>query len=234
MVEAPDRAAALGRPSYVWRSGQERRLALIRRYVNLEGSRILDVGCAAGRFLEVCRSRGYEPTGLEISSYQVERNLARDPRNRLNIIHGGLESLPSGYEGAFDAVTLWGIEGNFPNILGSFRRVRSLLKPAGICALNWMNFDHWLRPILFGSFRKTFTALSNLNPRSYALLLKMAGLREVKSLPDYQYVSLPKYMALSGRHGILPLVRATGLSGLALRLSTVMGSLSILVASEEA
>ncbi|MDO9444103.1 MAG: hypothetical protein Q7K37_02225, partial [Dehalococcoidia bacterium] len=45
--EQPD-AARLGNPSFVWRSGQERRLALIERYVSLEGRRVLDLGCGLG------------------------------------------------------------------------------------------------------------------------------------------------------------------------------------------
>ena len=44
-------AARLGEPSYVWRSGQERRLQLIRRYIPLEGRRILDVGCGIGTYV---------------------------------------------------------------------------------------------------------------------------------------------------------------------------------------
>jgi predicted RNA methylase len=48
MIDAPERVVSLGHPSYVWRSGQERRLTLIRRYVPLEGRRILDVGCGMG------------------------------------------------------------------------------------------------------------------------------------------------------------------------------------------
>jgi SAM-dependent methyltransferase len=41
----------LGNPSYVWRFGQERRLEMIRRYVPLEGARMLDIGCGLGAYL---------------------------------------------------------------------------------------------------------------------------------------------------------------------------------------
>ena len=43
-------AAGLGHPSYVWRAGQERRLALVRRWVQLEGARVLDIGCGVGMY----------------------------------------------------------------------------------------------------------------------------------------------------------------------------------------
>ena len=41
----------LGNPSYVWRFGQERRLEMLRRYVPLEGARMLDIGCGLGTYV---------------------------------------------------------------------------------------------------------------------------------------------------------------------------------------
>lgn len=45
-----DKAALRGEPSYVWRSGQERRLGMVRQWVDLNG-RILDSGCGLGAYL---------------------------------------------------------------------------------------------------------------------------------------------------------------------------------------
>ncbi|MCP5101272.1 MAG: methyltransferase domain-containing protein [Chloroflexi bacterium] len=45
-----DKAALRGEPSYVWRSGQERRLEMIKQWVDLNG-RILDSGCGLGTYL---------------------------------------------------------------------------------------------------------------------------------------------------------------------------------------
>ena len=64
MVEAAERAAVLGRPSYVWQSGQERRLALIRRYVDLENARILDVGCGIGTYVNRLRGLSEHVYGI--------------------------------------------------------------------------------------------------------------------------------------------------------------------------
>src|SRR4051794_25366784 len=52
LVAAADvKAIRLGHPSYVWRSGQDRRLTQIRRYVPLEKQRILDIGCGLGMYV---------------------------------------------------------------------------------------------------------------------------------------------------------------------------------------
>jgi SAM-dependent methyltransferase len=44
------RAITLGHPSYVWRAGQQRRLDLVRRYVELRDKVIVDIGCGLGMF----------------------------------------------------------------------------------------------------------------------------------------------------------------------------------------
>lgn len=46
-----DKAALRGEPSYVWRSGQERRLRMVQEWVDLNG-RLLDSGCGLGAYLD--------------------------------------------------------------------------------------------------------------------------------------------------------------------------------------
>ena len=46
-----DKAATRGNPSFVWRAGQERRLAMVRERAPLEGKRVLDVGSGVGVYL---------------------------------------------------------------------------------------------------------------------------------------------------------------------------------------
>jgi SAM-dependent methyltransferase len=61
-----DKAIALGHPSYLWRFGQRRRLALIRRYTPLEGKRILDIGCGVGMYLQAFRATSDRVYGVDI------------------------------------------------------------------------------------------------------------------------------------------------------------------------
>ncbi len=46
-----DQAALRGEPGYVWRSGQDRRLGMIRRWAALRGT-VLDSGCGLGTYLD--------------------------------------------------------------------------------------------------------------------------------------------------------------------------------------
>ena len=65
------KAITLGHPSYVWRFGQDRRLALIRQYAPLENRRILDVGCGLGTYVRKLRAFSQDVYGVDIDSDKV-------------------------------------------------------------------------------------------------------------------------------------------------------------------
>lgn len=58
--------AIRGRPSYVWRFGQQRRLELVRQSVRLENARIIDIGCGVGMYLEAFLRFSSSVFGTEI------------------------------------------------------------------------------------------------------------------------------------------------------------------------
>lgn len=74
-----DERAALGNPSYVWRSGQERRLALIRRWVPLQNQRILDVGCGVGQYVRAFRRYSDRVYGIDVAPDRVRTGAAFAP-----------------------------------------------------------------------------------------------------------------------------------------------------------
>ena len=70
MVAAADvKAIRLGHPSYVWRSGQDRRLTQIRRYVSLEQRRILDIGCGLGMYVDKLRRFSDDVHGVDVVAF---------------------------------------------------------------------------------------------------------------------------------------------------------------------
>jgi SAM-dependent methyltransferase len=94
-----DDAARLGHPSYVWRAGQERRLALVRQWARLDGARILDAGCGVGMYTEQFRRFSPHVTGVEI-----DLAVARQASSRLaGIVVAPAEALPFA-DGSFDVL----------------------------------------------------------------------------------------------------------------------------------
>lgn len=60
-----DKAALRGEPGYVWRSGQERRLNMIRQWADLSG-RVLDNGCGLGTYLDTFSAHTTHRFGIEV------------------------------------------------------------------------------------------------------------------------------------------------------------------------
>jgi SAM-dependent methyltransferase len=63
-----DQAAVRGEPSYVWRSGQERRLMMIARWAKLQDAVVLEAGCGMGMYTSQIRRR-YSP---DVEAFDVE------------------------------------------------------------------------------------------------------------------------------------------------------------------
>ena len=91
-------AALRGEPGYVWRSGQERRLGMMREWVDLHG-RILDDGCGLGTYLDALAPFSQQRFGLEV---ELERAVRALPA-ATGITQGIGEYLPFG-DDTFDLV----------------------------------------------------------------------------------------------------------------------------------
>lgn len=109
-----------------------RRLGLIEKLRRGHVGRVLDVGCAAGFFLEAAKSRGWDAEGIEISEYAA--NVAR--KRGLSVASGEFLPCSKGLEsGSFDAITMWDYIEHVREPGAEIRRVSELLVPGGIFAL---------------------------------------------------------------------------------------------------
>lgn len=87
---SPDRRAAYGEPSYVWRAGQERRFEMVRRRVPLAGRHVLDVGCGVGMYTTAFLRETPHVFGVEI-----ERERALEAQERAaGVVQSSGERLP--------------------------------------------------------------------------------------------------------------------------------------------
>lgn len=93
-----DKAALRGEPGYVWRSGQERRLDMIRRHADV-GGRVLDNGCGLGTYLAALAPYSDCRFGIEI---EADRALQAAER-ATGVVLGVGERLPFATD-SFDLV----------------------------------------------------------------------------------------------------------------------------------
>ena len=70
------KAALRGEPGYVWRSGQERRLQMIQRWIDLTDATILDTGCGLGTYLHAFAPYSSRRFGLELELDRAQKALA--------------------------------------------------------------------------------------------------------------------------------------------------------------
>jgi SAM-dependent methyltransferase len=121
-----DERAALGNPSFVWRSGQDRRLALIRRYVALEGARILDVGCGLGLYVRAFRRFSDRVYGIDVAFDRV----CRGSRDVPNLMLAASEQLPF-RDGFFDVAILNEVIEHVFDDRGTMHELARVLRPGG-------------------------------------------------------------------------------------------------------
>jgi SAM-dependent methyltransferase len=79
-AQASPLAAARGEPSYVWRTGQERRLAMINRHAPLTDQHILEVGCGLGMYTaEYHRRLSAQVEAFDVELARVKQAQATTP-----------------------------------------------------------------------------------------------------------------------------------------------------------
>ena len=98
-MSGEDKAAYRGHPSYVWRDGQERRFGMVRRWAELAGKRVLDVGCGVGMYTNAFLRETDRVFGVEV---EHERAVEAGERAK-GVARAVGERLPFP-DGAFDIV----------------------------------------------------------------------------------------------------------------------------------
>lgn len=94
----------------------------------------LDVGCGAGRYMEIAASMGAEVIGVDLS-YAVDSAFANmGRRERIHLVQADLFKMPF-RPGTFDAIYSIGVLHHTPSTREGFLALPSLLKPRGRIAI---------------------------------------------------------------------------------------------------
>lgn len=130
-TQAEPEAARLGNPSYVWRGGQDRRLAIIERHVRLDGQRVLDLGCGVGEYVRAFARRGAAALGCDV---EMARLAEARTRGTTSVVAAAGEALPF-RTGSLDVVVLNEVLEHVQDDAATMREVGRVLGPGGTCVI---------------------------------------------------------------------------------------------------
>jgi len=125
-IQSPDKRASLGHPSQVWTRGLERRLEIMRRHVDLEGKRILDIGCGVGAFVRRLGEFSSRIAGIDVDAERVIEGGKEVP----GLVLAVGEHLPFA-DGAFDVILLHEVLEHVTDDLATLLETQRLLAPGG-------------------------------------------------------------------------------------------------------
>jgi 2-polyprenyl-3-methyl-5-hydroxy-6-metoxy-1,4-benzoquinol methylase len=153
------------------------------------GRRLLDVGCAAGFFLEAARSAGFSVSGIELSDFAS--TYAREKLG-LAVTTGALEDL-SADAGPFDAVTLWDCVEHLRRPDQALARVRAHMETGGVLMLSTGDHDSLLRRLTGRRWRLFADPTHNFffTETTLRRLLAQAGFTVERVSRRGKWVSLP-------------------------------------------
>ena len=159
--------------------GEEEKVDLVQRFV--DKGRILDVGCADGKFLWALDPEKWDRTGVDFAEPTVR--LVKEKIRDLTLIEGDLfsDKLP---ENSFDVITFWHVLEHLPQPRAVLERTHKLLRPGGWLFISLPNFNS-LQARLFQRHWYSLDVprhLYHFAPRPLNLLLEETGLKVRKHI----------------------------------------------------
>ncbi len=115
-----------------WAQSDYPLLSNLINYQNLEGKRVLDIGCGAGWSSEQFARMGCELTAINLTPTAVELTKKRFKLHSLkgNILEADVEHLPFP-DNYFDYILAWGVLMHTPNTAKAIDEIWRVLKPDG-------------------------------------------------------------------------------------------------------
>lgn len=155
--------------------------------------RVLDVGCAAGLFLDTLRQQGWKAEGVEVSPYAAD---AARRHTKLPIHVGDFTSLNLPTT-KYEAICMLDLLEHLADPALGLRQARRLLHSNGVLLLvlpNYRNLTTWLAMLLYRVSTKHLIYpaskvhqiyhVSYFTPRTISRLLKTQGFKVLAILPD--------------------------------------------------
>lgn len=169
-------------------------LKLVERYAPGKGT-ILDIGSAAGFFLNVAREAGWKTYGVEPSKWMTEWG---NKKFNVNIINGVLGETKF-KKGFFDAVTMWDVLEHTPDPMAELKEVNRILKDRGILVINFPDIGSLLAKIAGSRWWFILSVhLFHFDRKTMKAILEKNGFEVVKFSRHFQTLNLEHLCKMAG------------------------------------
>jgi SAM-dependent methyltransferase len=158
----------------------KRRIQLISRIAT--GSRLLDVGCSSGFFIEIALQHGFDAYGIEISKNAIA--LAKE-KIRARITNGDVNLLPERGEKGFDIIVAFDIIEHTQDPLKFLKNMREILSPKGWLVLATPDTGHFLRYLMGCRWPM-------LQPMQHTYLFSKRAMRKALELAGYDQIRIQR------------------------------------------
>jgi 2-polyprenyl-6-hydroxyphenyl methylase/3-demethylubiquinone-9 3-methyltransferase len=117
------------------------RLSWIKSYVNLDGKKVVDIGCGGGILAESIAQSGADTTGIDLSekALKVAQLHALEVGANLTYRAISAEDLAKEHAGQYDVVTCMEMLEHVPNPASVVQACADLCKPGGIIFFSTLN-----------------------------------------------------------------------------------------------
>lgn len=152
------------------------RLQRISKFKKINNSNLLDIGCAAGAFVESAQEYGCEAYGIDISKFAIDFAKSRG----LKVYQGiGPEIVKE--NSLWDVITLWHVLEHVPDPKGLMTKVRSFMKSGSLLVVEIPNVDS-LPAKLLGPKWKMISTNEHIwyfSEKTLSLLLTSCGFKVI-------------------------------------------------------
>jgi 2-polyprenyl-3-methyl-5-hydroxy-6-metoxy-1,4-benzoquinol methylase len=143
------------------------------------GKRLLDVGCATGKVLEVARESGWDAIGVEISAWAADA-----ARKKGFQVHAGTLEEVRLEDQSIDVVTLFDVLEHIPDPRRTLREVGRLLRPGGAIVVQTPNANGFGPRILYRA--KSMI----VQPDAHLILFSPSGLKKMLEEEGFSVIRL--------------------------------------------
>ena len=170
---------------------------IVRKYI--QAGKILDIGCGTGEFLNYCKSKGFDITGVEPSE---KAGSYAQQVNNVPVIRKLTDLKPIEY--SFDCITMWHVLEHIHDLNDTITLVKRLLAVNAVLVVAVPNCDSWDAQ-KYSNFWAAYDVprhLYHFNGSTLSQLVSNHGFEILKVIPqklDAFYVSMLSEKYQSGR-----------------------------------